>query len=41
MSRLDRNAQSVDTWRHDYQGKQSQLVVVTFSGEGGWLVCNA
>jgi len=37
---LDPVARGVDTSRHDYCGKQTELVVVPFCGEGGWLVCN-
>jgi hypothetical protein len=38
---LDPVALGVDTSQHDYFGKQTELVVVTFLGEGGWLICNA
>ena len=38
--RLDPCGAGVDTARHEQQGQQTELVVVT-RGVGGWLVCNA
>ena len=38
---LDPVAPGMDTSQHDYFGKQTELVVVIFFGEGGWLICNA
>ena len=38
---LDPVALGVDTSQHDFFRKQTELVVVPFLGEGGWLICNA
>jgi hypothetical protein len=38
---LDPVVTDMDTSQHDYFGKQTELVVVPFLGEGGWLICNA
>ena len=38
---LDPVALGMDTSQHDYFCKQTELVVVLFFGEGGWLICNA
>ena len=38
---LDPVALGMDTSQHDYFGKQTELAVVPFLGEGRWLICNA
>jgi hypothetical protein len=38
---LDPVVTDIDTSQHDYFGKQTELAVVLFLGEGGWLICNA
>jgi len=38
---LDLVGSDSHTPRHDYCAEQTELVVVPFAGEGGWVVCNA